>query len=268
MVSVYDYKDYKKFILDWIEQYSDKSRGLRKSLAEAVGCQTPFITHVLSGDYHFSLEQGEGCARWMGLNDRDTEFFLLLISYKRAGTKTLEKLFERQINEKLQNESGLKKRLKINEGLTPEKQQIYYSSWHYSAIHIALMNPVLRSIEALHKFFQIPLPRVIAVIDFLVELGLVDSARGQLVVKRPMIHLEKESPLLVQHHLNWRMRAIESIQLKDVEQLHYSGVISLSHEDYEWIKARLTQLLQEIIEKVKDSKDEKLSVLNFDFFKM
>lgn len=268
MISVYDYKDYKQLIKNWIESHSQQTRGLRKSLAAALGCQTPFITHVLTGNYHFSLEQAEACTRWMGLNDRDSEFFMLLVMRQRASTKHLEKMLDRQIHEKLEQDSGLKKRLKITEGLTPEKQQIYYSSWHYSALHMAVMIPHLQSVEALQKHFQLPLSRVVQIVEFLVELGLVDRQKNQLKIKRPVIHLEKESPLLVQHHLHWRMRAIEAIQLKSVDDVHYSGVMSLSKDDFDWVRARLTHLLQEIVEKIKDSKDEKLATLNFDWFSL
>jgi len=266
MFSVYDYKDYKLLIKNWIENNSTKTRGLRKSLAEALGCQTPFITHVLSGEYHFSLEQAEACTRWMGLNERDSEFFILLVMRQRAGTKGLEKMLNRQIEEKLDLESGLKKRLKISEGLTPERQQIYYSSWHYSAIHMAVMLPHLQNVDAIQKHFQLPLNRVIQVVEFLIELGLIERVKNQLKIRHPVIHLEKESPLLVQHHLHWRMRAIEAIQLKSNDNIHYSGVMSLSEEDFDWVKSQLTHLLQQVVGKIKSSKDEKLATLNFDWF--
>ena len=76
--TIYEYKNYKSFILDWIEKTPSKGRGQRRSIAEAIGCQNPFISHVLSGDYHFSAEQAEACSRYMGLNEQDSEFFLKL----------------------------------------------------------------------------------------------------------------------------------------------------------------------------------------------
>ncbi len=133
---------------------------------------------------------------------------------------------------------------------------------------MALLNPQNQTIEALQKQFQLTLNRVISVLDFLIELGLVEKTKNKFSVKQAMIHLEKESPLLMQHHLHWRMRAIEAIQLKSIDDLHYSGVISLSLADYDWVKAQLTQLLQEIIDRVKESPDETLATLNFDWFKI
>ncbi|AZZ36381.1 hypothetical protein CIK05_06105 [Bdellovibrio sp. qaytius] len=268
MVSVYDYRDYKKLILDWISSHSENSKGHRKDLAKAVGCQTPYITHVLSGTYHFSPEQAEACATWLGLNERDTDFFILLVLRARAGTRSLQKVLDKQIDERLSQESGLKKRLRIKDGLTIQNQQTYYGSWHYAAIHMALLIPQLQTVDSLQKYFQLPMARIIQVIEFLLELDLVEKNKNILSVKKPVIHLENESPLLIQHHLNWRLQAIDSVQAGAKNNLNYSGVISLSEEDFDWVRTKLAQTLQDIIAKIKPSKDEKLACLNFDWFQI
>ena len=64
-------------------------------LAETIGCQVSHITNVLSGSGHFNEEQAESAARFFGLNLHETEFFLLLIQYVRAGTTSLKKFYER-----------------------------------------------------------------------------------------------------------------------------------------------------------------------------
>ena len=40
-ISVFDYKSFKKFLLDWIAQTPSNGRGQRKLMAQAMGCQTP-----------------------------------------------------------------------------------------------------------------------------------------------------------------------------------------------------------------------------------
>jgi uncharacterized protein (TIGR02147 family) len=267
-LSIYEYKDYKKYVLDWIQTRANEGRGQRKQLADAIGCQTPFITHVLSGNYHFSAEQAEACSTWMGLNETESEFFILLVLKQRAGTRGLEVLFGRQISERRENATVLKKRLNITETLSPEVQMIYYSSWHYSAIHIALLIPSLRSIDALQKYFALPMPRVTEVVDFLVDHGLVEQNKNLFKVSRSMIHLAKGSPLLNQHHSHWRLRAIESLQIRNNEDLHYSAAIALSREDFEWVREKLSQLLEQLVARVKDSKDEKLAAMTLDWFEV
>lgn len=131
-LSIYEFKDYKTYLRQWIERTPNNGRGQRKLMAEAIGCQTPFITHVLSGDYHLSLEQAEACARWLGFNDSEGEFFVLLVMRQRAGTRGLEAMASRQISKRREAETVLKKRLNIRDEMTLEDQLVYY----LSLIHI------------------------------------------------------------------------------------------------------------------------------------
>lgn len=266
--SIYEYKNYKQYILDWMDKTPQQGRGQRKLLAEAIGCQTPFITHVLSGDYHFSLEQAEASARYLELNEHESEYFLLLVLKQRSGTKSLENFFSKKISEKCEEHAILKKRLNISETMSIEDQMTYYSSWHYATFHMAILIPELQTVEALAKYFPVPVARIISVLNFLTDQGLVEKRGNLYKIKKPVLHLEKDSPFLIQHHSLWRMKAIETIQSQRSENLHYSGVMSVSNDDYEWIREKLARLLEEVVERLKDSKDEKLASLCFDLFQV
>src|SRR4051812_15387235 len=96
-ISVYDYDNYKNYLNKWIELTPNKGRGQRIKLAGAIRCQTPFITHVLTGSYHFSTEQAEACTRWLGLNPTDAEYFVLLVLKQRSSNKETQFFFNQQI---------------------------------------------------------------------------------------------------------------------------------------------------------------------------
>jgi len=267
-LSIYEYTDYKRFLLDWMARAPNKGRGQRKLLSVALGCQTPFVTHVLSGSYNFSLEQAEACARWMGLNEEDTEFFVLLVIKKRAATRGLENIINRQLSERRQSQSELKTRLNIRETMSLEDQIIYYSHWHYSVIHMACRIPQLQNVEALMAHLGLSLTQVVSALEFLTEQRLIEKNRSGYKVLKPMLHLGKDSPLLAQHHAQWRLRAIDSYQKNNASDLSYSGVASLSRDDFEWVRERLSQLLAEVVAKVKDSDDEMLTAICFDLFQI
>lgn len=266
--SVYQYKGYKRYILDWIEQTPNAGRGQRKNLAEAVGCQTPFVTHVLSGDYHFSLEQGEACARWMGLDDGETEFFLLLLMKERAGTQTLKNLFQKQIDSRLATVQTVGKKVEIKETLDLESQATYYSHWLYSAVHMAVLIPQYRTLESLQKKFQVPTNQLMNVIEFLKEHKLIELTRGQFKVTKSLLYLPKTSPLLPMYHSNWRLKATECSQIANSKNFHYTSAISLSQEAYDWIQNKLITLIGEAAEQVKPSADEKVACLLIDLFEV
>ena len=197
-------------------------------MADAIGCQTPFITHVLTGEYHLSPEQAEACGRWLGLGEMDKEYFVTLVQRARAGTKELEDFYARQIAKIRQQSTLLKKRLKIESGIPPEKRTEYYSSWLYGAIHMAIMIPELQTTDSLVKHFNQTRTRVLTVLNFLDELQIITNKNGRWVQLMPSLHLEEDSALILQHHCNWRLRALESIQQKKSENLHYSAIISTS----------------------------------------
>lgn len=267
-VSVYEYKSYKQFLIDWIAQTPSGGRGQRKLMAQSMGCQTPFVTQVLTGDYNFSMEQSEACARWLALSIPEAEFFFLLVQKERAGTKALEVFLERQIRERRERETQLTNKLQISDSLTSEDQQQYYSSWQYSAVHMALLVPELRTLEDLHRYFALPLPRLINILNFLSAKKLIKLRSGKYELLRPVLHVGRDSPFLAKHHANWRLKAIEAIDELSAGNFHYSGVIALSKDDYEWTKAKLGNALEEIIAKVRGSVDEKIGCLAMDLFSL
>lgn len=265
-VSVFEHSDYKKFINAWIAQAPKNGRGLRKGLADALSCQTPFITHVLSGEYEFSLEQAEACGRWMNLTEDEVEFLVLLVIKKRAGTKALEKMFTKQIVDRREKHAVLKERLKIQDALSREDQYLYYSHWIYALVHMAVMIPACQTVEGLCAALRISPQKILSSLEFLQTRGLVKSEGNYYKICKPMMHLEVNSPLLRQHLTNWRLKALDSVAEGTSENLHYSGVMSLSQDDFDWIRERLSSLLEEAVGRLKDSKDERLACLNFDWF--
>lgn len=266
--SIFEYKDYKKFLIDWMDASPQGSRGLRKKIAEIIRCQTAYITQVLSGAHHFSLEQGELLSKWLKLSSAETEYLFLLILHARAGTKTLQKHFLDQITLKREQEANLQKKVNLPTILSEKEQMIYYSSWHYAAIHICLLNPKLRTAEALQLYLKVDISIVQQALDFLLKCGLISTENGIYKVVKSMLHLELDSLLIKQHHTNWRLKTIESLSTKKSSNLHYSGIISLSHEDYEWVRDKLSQFLKETVDKVRSSDDQTTASLNFDWFEL
>ena len=92
-VSIFDYSDYKVFTTDWIDAAPNHGRGLRAQIAEFIGCQVAYVSHVLANERHFSLEQAEALTRFMKLRDDEastSRFSLSLLAQERY---TFESLF-------------------------------------------------------------------------------------------------------------------------------------------------------------------------------
>lgn len=266
--SIFEYTSYKKFFNDLIESYPNGGRGQRKALAESINCQVAYITHVLSGDNQFSLEQAEAAARYFTLNKEETEFLMLLVQQNRAGTTELRQLFERLMREHREKHNLLKERLKIKETLSREDQATYYSSWQYSAVHIALTVPPLRTVESISQRLQLSQSRTAEILEFLTSRGLAQKNLSQYQTKTPFLHLELDSPLMSKHHSNWRIRTLQSLDVLAHDDLHYSLVFSVAESDMAKLRERLTKALEDCADIIRPSKEEDVACLSLDLFKL
>jgi uncharacterized protein (TIGR02147 family) len=268
MASVYEYTDYKRFLNEFIASQPNKGRGLRKNLAEAIRCQVAYVSHVLSGNYHFSIEQAEAASRFFDLSSDDAEYFVLLVSENRAGTHELKEFFKKLLKQRNEKNSLLKNRVKIKETLGREDQTTYYSHGHYAAIHMALTIPKLRTRSALEKQFKLSAKRVQEVLEFLTSRGLAKKDGTQYLPSGIALHLESDSPLIPRHHSNWRMAAMQSFEDPHQQDLHYSGVVTCSEKDIPRVREKLTKCLAECIQIIQSSPEEQVAALCFDWWRL
>lgn len=265
--NIFEYRDYKKYLLDQINS-CDESRGKRKELAEYINCQVSHITNVLSGTGHFNQEQAEAAARFFGLLPNETEFLLTLINYNRAGTDSLKKFYEKILNDRQENFLNLKNRLKIQTSI-PEHDEIkYYSSWHFGAAHVLLSIPEFQTRESLANKMELPISRVDEILNFLVDSRLCYKENNKFKISQPLLHLDKKSSLISKHHINWRMKSIQSLDSVEDADMHYSSVFTLSKKDLPKVKEILSKSLSEALQVIKKSPEEEAAVICLDLFKI
>jgi len=242
------------------------ARGARNRLAEALNCQKGFVSQVLGGLSHFSLEHGIKIGRFLDLDTNSEEYFLLLLHKGRAGSKELEKFYDKRLVEVANRRKEIKERIRSSSDLTEEERMIYYSSWHYTAIHMCLMVAELRSRNAIASFLGLTAKMVENVLGFLLGVGLA-AEKGEVLVAGPArIHLPASSPLISKHHTNWRMRAIDSLDTTKEENLHYSLIMSISDEAAEKMRTILLDAVQDIEPVMKAADDKNVYALNLDLF--
>lgn len=264
--NVFDHDDYKTFLQEACGG-TQRRTGLKSELARAMNCQPTYISQIFRGKAHLSLEQAEAVSRFFEFTREERRYFMLLVQCERAGTASLKRLFEEDLRELREKRLTLTERLGRHDSLAEVDQSLYYSSWHYAAVHIALTIPGLRSPAALAQFFNAPEAKIREVIDFLLRTGLAElNEQGELTTGTKSIRLGNDSPNILRHHTNWRLYAIESLEREASSDLHYSAVVSLSYRDALQVKDRLLEHLKEILTTIKASAEEELCVLNIDFF--
>ena len=262
---LFEFKDYRKY-LESALPVSGEGRGSRNRLAEALNCQKGFVSQVLGGAVHFSLEHAVKISRFLNHDSNEEEFFLLLVHLGRSGSHDLSLFYEKRIKTILEKRKQIKERIKAESGISEADQMLYYSSWHYTAIHMCLMVPSLRTQKAICEYLGLSNEIVSRVLSFFIQRGFAEKKGNEFFAGPTRIHLPADSPLISKHHGNWRMRAIHSLDHRRSHDLHYSLVMSLSEEAAEKIRRILLHSVQEIEPVLKVAKDETVYTLNIDLF--
>lgn len=243
-------------------------RGFRSKLAEYIGCQSGYISHVLNGNAQLSLEQGFRVAAFISLSDRERKYFLLLIEFARAGTKELRAHFEEELLVLREQFLNIKERVGGARALTEIEQSTYYSSWHYLAVHVVTSLKDYDDAKSISVALNIPESVVSKVLLFLLQTGIVIQEQGKLRPGLTDVHLNRESPLIRQHHTNWRIAAVQALMNDSKTDIHYSTVSSLSLKDAEALRSEMVQLIEKYVEVIKPSKEEVMYGFNLDFYNL
>jgi uncharacterized protein (TIGR02147 family) len=264
--NVFEFQEYKAYLNAWIASHPSGGRGVKTKIAEQARCHLAHVSQVLSGFNHFTIEQADSLIPFLEHTEDEANFFLLLVEYARAGTTSLSKRLEKRIKKTIEQRQDLKNRFTEMKSLTIEDQAIYYSHWAYIAIHLAVLVPKLRSSSAIAKYFNMDLQKTAQILEFLARVGLVKNEGGSFLPGHVRMHLAHDSPMISKHHANWRMKAIQSFEQESPQELHYSGVISLSFDDLTRVREILARALEEVGKVVKDSKDETIYCYSLDLF--
>ncbi len=268
MRSVFEFKNYKLYLSEILDDLGQRTKGIRSRFAEAVECRPGYVTQVLSGSAELSPDQASLASAFLGHTDDESDHFLFLVLRARAGTPKLRQQLDKQILRHLERHRNLKARLKIEHSLTKADEIIFYSSWHYLAVLSLISIPGFQVKESIAARLNLPLKRVSEVLERLISLKLVETKAGKYVHGPGKTHLAKDSPLAAKHHLNWRLQAMQSIERDLEDGFHYSSVATISQADRERIKSLFLAAIEDAAQIIVPSPEEKLCSLCIDFFEI
>jgi uncharacterized protein (TIGR02147 family) len=267
-VDIFESKTYKQFLLKRLPTIGGE-RGARTKLAEYLGCQLSYVSLVLTTDkHHFNLEQGQKIAQFLNLSEPEIDFFILLLSKDRAGSKDLEVYFSKKIQKILRERADVLSRIKDSSSLENRDQAIYYSDWYYTAIHMILRSNKSVSPFELSQTLNLSIDKVHECIAFLERVGILIKQKGQYKIQDIRIHIPEGATWLNAHHKNWRNRSILSLDNKKDDDLHYTMITSISESAAKEIRKKILDMIQANEPIIRDAEDRVVYSLNLDFFKI
>jgi uncharacterized protein (TIGR02147 family) len=263
--TVFNFSEYKQYLTECLGGPRSRS-GQRLAVARALNCQPTFVSQVLNGRAHFSLEQASKVSQYLKHSEDEREYFFCLLQKERAGSNDLRDYFQTKIDQLIAKRQVLVNRLGTRATISPQDQGIFYSSWLYLGIYIALTIPTLRTRDALAKHFRYSTQKISHTLDQLCSMGIVSQKDGIFTVSNSKIRLGRDSHNILKHHTNWRNQAIDSLERESPRDLHYSGVLSLSREARDKIKSIILDSLKAQLEISEASPEEELVGYCIDFF--
>ncbi len=265
MGTVFDFDSYTGYLAERLP-IRGVGRGQRTILAQRLSCRPTFVSQVIRGKSHFSLEQAAQVNEFLLHSESEAEFFFHLVLADRAGGKALSDQVKRTLHRLRARRKEISSRVQAKQELVGEQAVEYFSHWSYSAVHMALLIAALRTPKAIGLRLRIAEPEILKRLEFLESVGLASSVSGQWKTSGNRLHIPKGSPHVRWHHSQWRLKAIEAASNPGGNGLHYSGVLALPKSEVETIRKLLFKLIEDVEPLLHKSAEEELVCLNLDLF--
>lgn len=263
MKSIYDFQDYRLYLKSWILDKSAETKGLQGKLALAANISSTLMSRILSGEKHLSLEQAVEIADFLGLNESESEYFIILVEIGKAGS---HKLKTKLLNQAQAIAKKVSVRISNTSGIDENIKSIYYSTWIYAGIRNLVATPGKHDVLSISQRLAIPKNIAANALDFLIQNGLCIQGPSGISYASKRTHLDAESVFINNHHGNWRYKSLQMMEQRKPSNLFFTSPMSLSRETAAEIRQMLPQLIETVMKKVEPSPSENVYCLNVDWF--
>ena len=263
LINTFSYNNYKDLLNALV---SSHPRGTKRQLAAFCKCQESYMSSVLNGSTHLNNEQIEAACRYFRLTDAECQFVLLLLQENRSSTPQLKAQLTKMLEKHRKEHERLQDVLEIKKTLAAEDQARYYSNWYYAAVHMLLLIKDYRRADKIAKKLGLSVSLAMEILEFLVSIGAAAKNLDTYSANQSQLHLDGSSPFILNHHRNWRLKTIQSLEIKQEQDLHYSGVVTISKDDFQKVRDIISSSLKKSVEVIRKSNDEELAAICIDLY--
>ncbi len=266
-MSIFRYVDYRLFLRSHFSQLPKKGRGKLLELSKHLRVHPTAVSQIFSGLKNFSDDQALEVCEFLDLLPVESRYFRLLVRIENANTQKLKKALLGELTDLRNEAKSAATRISYSRELTDTERAIFYSSWLFSAVRLYCgTSSSGKTAEEVVARFQISRKKGLKIIEFLVNSQLLIMENEKYKQGPQSTFVDRDSPFLVKHLANWRVRALQTVDQLSDDDLMYSGPFSISPEDFEHLRERLLKVIQEFTGVVKNSGSEELACLNVDLF--
>lgn len=263
---IFAFTDYKVWLAAIISHKSE--RGFKARLATAAGCQRSFLSQVLNGSAHLTLDHAIGIAVGLKMLDAETDYLEAMVGLARSAANAAQVHFRRKMTRLAQARTNLATRF-AQPALTDAHLAMgYYSSWHYAVLHMLITVPGLITVESLSQRLNLSAAETESALESLEKWGVIRRASKGWVALSKSVHIPREHPMTAVHHRNFRHLAANTEVQGRSDTLQYSAVYSLDARAFAEIREAMFRFIDETRGFVVKAIEEDVAVLNLDFFAM
>jgi len=264
-VDVFGYLDYRAYLKDWYQAYKGAHpRFSYRVLADKVGFRSPsFFTLILQSKSNISVEMGQNFAEAIGLNRRETEYFLLLVRYNQEELPSQRRKFFQRLAQYKNSAATLLR----------QDQDAFMSSWKHAAIRELLgIEPFQNGEAAWGRRLTPPCSgqEVRESLDLLLRLGLAHRTVSGIVRTAPCV--ETGTSYSEEATLGY-MRQVHALggealdRFPRIERHHAWATVSISKETLDLMREELRALVAKFLALAeKDATPDRVMQLNLEFF--
>lgn len=261
----FDHKDLQSFFKQFVES---KPRGESARIAKALNIHTTLVSQVLNGHKNFTEEQVSLLCEYLSLKPIEADYLISLCQLSRAGNPSLKNIIELRLQGIRERAQEISHRVLHDEELSLLDQAVYYSSYQYTLIRLLTSIDHFRTVDLISKKAGLPKEKVQLILDFLVSRNLCENKSGSYTRTNKNTHISRDSPLVNQHHQNWRARALSLLEEKNRRNLVFTSPLSISKNDAEEVRKVILDAISEISKIVSDSPPEEIYYLGIDWLQI
>lgn len=267
-MNLFDFSDYRVYLKQWLEEAKAQKSSNLSRLAEVAQVHPTFLSHVFAGTKDLSLEQAAYISQKLQHTKLEQDYFFTLIHLDRAGTEVLRDYWLSRKKEIEAEKNKLGRRFEKHKELTLEQRALFYSSWIYAAVWSSTAISGGQTLSAVAERFHLSRDKAEEILSFLAQTGLCHEKAGVYSLGELHVHISNDSPFVVKHHTNWRMKAIQKMDHRQPSELFFSAPMSISKKDFAVIREQLNLAIKKMVDIAKDSPAEDVVCLNIDFFEI
>lgn len=260
-------KDYRSFLRQVVQE-EGQERGYRKRMADQAGCQAAYLSQVLKGSVDLTPEQADRLAVFWELDDAMSEIFLTLVLLGRAGSPGLRERLRTKLEALKEEWRERDATFQQPELSASDRALLYYSRWTYTAVHVLLTIPNLRTVDALARHLSLAKAEIAEALERLEQIGLIEKDGAKWKVKTMSLHAPQGAAAADIHHRNWRVKALGISEAEAGSAVRYTSVHTLSAADMVRVREIMDNAIRESRRVIEPSPEEVGACLVVDYFRV